>query len=327
MSATPNAAGFLLFAGLGVCGLAMPPETRLIPLEDRVRIEIDGRLFSEYFFRGAQGPYLYPILMPDGAGLTREFPIRGETGEWHYHPHHRSLWFTHGAVNECNFWWPDSPKAGAIINDGILEAKSGAVGILRAQSRWVSAEGKLICRDEQKISVRPIEEGILVDFEITLFAPTTAPVVFEDTKEGSMAIRIAPWMAMPHRFENSTQVVPGAGHALNSEGARDSAAWGQRAKWVDYFAPHKDKVYGIAIFDHPQNPRYPTWWVVRDYGLLAANPFGKHDFEKRGDANAGNFEMSPSGRVTFRYRFYFHTGDTDTAKVAQRFRDFAVVRY
>jgi hypothetical protein len=50
------------------------------------------------------------------------------------------------------------------------------------------------------------------------------------------------------------------------------------------------------MFDHPQNPRHPTWWHVRDYGLFAANPFGKHDFEKLSDKEAGNLKL-PAGSL------------------------------
>ena len=31
---------------------------------------------------------------------------------------------------------------------------------------------------------------------------------------------------------------------------------------------------GVAIFDHPSNPQHPTTWHARQYGLIAANPFG-----------------------------------------------------
>jgi hypothetical protein len=73
------------------------------------------------------------------------------------------------------------------------------------------------------------------------------------------------------------------------------------------------------MFDHPQNPCHPTWWHVRDYGLFAANPFGKHDFEKLADASAGNLVVPSGQSVTFRYRFYFHKGDEQKAKVADHY--------
>ena len=59
---------------------------------------------------------------------------------------------------------------------------------------------------------------------------------------------------------------------MNSAGNRDNDAWGKRADWCDYFSEHDGKVYGVAIFDHPQNLRHPTWWLARDYGLFGANP-------------------------------------------------------
>ena len=80
---------------------------------------------------------------------------------------------------------------------------------------------------------------------------------------------------------------------------------------------------GVAIFDHPQNPRYPTWWHVRDYGLLAANPFGQHDFEGlKNHKTAGNFVVPAGKSVTFRYRFYLHEGDEKQARVAEHFREY-----
>jgi len=61
----------------------------LTVLADRVRIEVGGKLFSEYIFAGASRPYLYPILMADGTSLTRDFPMKETPGEDHDHPWHR----------------------------------------------------------------------------------------------------------------------------------------------------------------------------------------------------------------------------------------------
>jgi hypothetical protein len=80
---------------------------------------------------------------------------------------------------------------------------------------------------------------------------------------------------------------------------------------------------GVAIFDHPQNPRHPTWWHVRDYGLFAANPFGRHDFEKLDDKSAGNLTVPAGKSITFRYRFYLHQGNEKEANVAGKYEEYA----
>ena len=33
------------------------------------------------------------------------------------------------------------------------------------------------------------------------------------------------------------------------------------------------------MFDHPENPRHPTYWHTRDYGLFALSPFGRNAFD------------------------------------------------
>jgi len=76
------------------------------------------------------------------------------------------------------------------------------------------------------------------------------------------------------------------------------------------------------MFDHPQNPRHPTWWHVRDYGLFAANPFGEHDFEKLSNKDAGDLTIPPRKSITFRYRFYLHGGDERQARIAEKYQQY-----
>src|SRR3954469_25956463 len=74
-------------------------EVKLTRLPDRVRVEIAGQLFTEYIYGdGASRPYCYPIVAPDGTGLTRDFPMKDTPGEDHDHPWHRSLMFAHSMV-------------------------------------------------------------------------------------------------------------------------------------------------------------------------------------------------------------------------------------
>jgi hypothetical protein len=83
-------------------------------------------------------------------------------------------------------------------------------------------------------------------------------------------------------------------------------------------------MYGIAMFDHPQNPRHPTRWHVREYGLFSANPFGKYYFEgRKGQPGEGDLKIPAGEGVTFRWRFYFHEGDERQAQVAERYQEYA----
>jgi hypothetical protein len=75
--------------------------------------------------------------------------------------------------------------------------------------------------------------------------------------------------------------------------------WGKQAPWCDYSGPVDGKTLGVAIFDHPSNPRHPTWWHVRDYGLFAANPFGVHDFEKK-PQGTGDLKVEAGKSITFK---------------------------
>ena len=117
----------------------------------------------------------------------------------------------------------------------------------------------------------------------------------------------------------------GKGHIVTAKGDRDAAAWGKRADWCDYHADKDGKTYGVAIFDHPQNLRHPTWWMARDYGLFGANPFGWHDYETefKNEPHKGDYTIPAGGSLTLRYRLYFHLGDETSAKLAERYAEYA----
>jgi hypothetical protein len=82
---------------------------------------------------------------------------------------------------------------------------------------------------------------------------------------------------------------------------------------------------GIAIFDHPSNPKHPTYWHARGYGLFAANPFGERDYfnDKSRD---GSLTIPPNGTLTFRYRVLIHDGDAGEAEVAAAYAAYASAR-
>jgi hypothetical protein len=318
---------FVLTGVLSSTAVAAGPAVELTKAFDRVRVEIGGKLFTEYVFAdGSSRPYCYPILAPDGTSLTRDFPMKKDTpGEETDHPWHRSFWFAHSYMNNVDFWNEKggdvgkSPEAkGRSEHMQLLEVSSGRVGVVRTHNRWIGPDLKEICTDDRTLRFSPGPDGNYIDFEITIKAEPDKPLLFGDNKDGTLATRLAQWMTMPHKN------IGGQGHIVTARGKRDADAWGTRAEWCDYHAEHNGKTYGVAIFDHPQNLRHPTWWMARDYGLFGANPFGWHDYEKEfaNDPHKGDFTVPAGGTFTLKYRLYFHMGDEKQANLAARYSEY-----
>lgn len=273
-------------------------------------IRIGDQLITSYHYNDAPKPYCYPLIGPTGKPVTRHFPMRTDVpGESTDHRHHRSMWFTFGDVNGVDFW-SESSRAGRIVHRAFEALDSGRIlARIRTRNDWIAPDGKRICQDVREVIVYRTKRGRLLDFNITLYA-IDGDVKFGDTKEGMMGLRVA----------SSMEVRRGEGHIVNARGNRDGNAWGKRAEWCDYYGPVDGDIVGIAIFDHPQNFRHPTYWHVRTYGLFAANPFGVRAFTRGGD---GSYILREGSKLTFRYRIYIHEGDTETARVNDVYGEYA----
>lgn len=335
-----------ILVGLGLCSCTTsPPKVAANPLgvrisqtNDHLRVELNGKFFTEYFYSNVPRPFCYPIIGPDGVAMTRNFPMRDVPGEEMDHPHHRSLWFAHSPVNGVDVWTERS-TSGRIVHRGFADISSGVnTGHIKTRNDWVAPDGKILCSDEETLRFYPCKDNstITLDFEVTLKA-TNGDVTFGDSKEGSFAIRVAESMRVLLPSKKGEPVRPGKGHIVLSTGESDNGAsaaaakdakreavtWGKRAAWCDYHGPVDGKLVGFAIMDHPANPRHPTWWHVRDYGLFAANPFGQHDFEGLKDKQAGDLKIPAGQSVTFRYRVVIHEGDEKTARIAERYAEYS----
>lgn len=291
---------------------------------DSLKIDVDGKLFAVYNPTGGKRPYFYPVYGPSGKLMVRNWPMKDLPNEEHDHPHHQGIWFGHREVNGMTFWDND-PKGGVQKHEKFTHVRSGHLsGQFTEKVQWVDKNGKEVCRDERTIHIVEAPDARIMDFEITIFA-NKEDLTFGDDKDGLMAIRVAPTMRvkLPKEWNNrKAGSKPGNGHLVTSEGDRDESAWGKRGNWCDYYGPVDGETVGVAIFDHPDNLRHPTWWHARDYGLLAANPFGQHNFENIKNATPGEFHLSKGKSLTFKYRFYFHTGTEVDAQIAKHYDEY-----
>ncbi len=290
-----------------------PPAAAATAPTDTVEIAVDGKPFTTFYFGAdAPKPYLHPVRAADGTIVTRAYPMSEDVaGEAHDHPHHRGLWFTHGDVNGIDFWaneaeYGERTNLGKIVLEKVHEATANSV---HASFLWNGPDGATILTEHRTMNFGGEGDLRTIDFDVT-FTAADAPVKFGDTKEGAFAIRLAHTMR-----EQTPEKTPGQGVIVNAEGAKGAKnTWGKASPWVDYSGPIGDKTYGVAIFDHPENPKHPTFWHVRDYGLFAANAFGEHDFFDDATRD-GSITIAPGESLRFRYRVVIHPGDAAAAKV------------
>jgi hypothetical protein len=238
-----------------------------------------------------------------------------EKGGAEDHQHHRSFWFTHGGINGVDFWG-NGEKNGTQKHMAFDKIESaGNKGSFVARTIWVLADGTEVLADERVIRIEALPDGgRQVDFAVAM-KPCAGDVTFNDTKEGSFALRLGPTLSIKENKD---------AHIVTSEGAQDKKAWGTRARWTTFHGPDpKGESVSVTVFDHPQNLRHPTWWHARDYGLFAANPFGIHDFEKSEDKTKGDHVVAMGQTFTQRYRVLVQKGEPDQARLAEVFQSFS----
>lgn len=297
------------------------------PDEQRVDVIVGGRPFTAYIWPGSlKKPVLFPIRTATGAVVTRGYPLEPRAGERVDHPHHAGLWFNYGDVNGIDFWnnstaiaAADAPRMGTILHRSIRGTTSGAgEGTLGVTTEWLDGRGAPLLREDVTFIFRAKEDLRTIDRITTLTALDRA-VSFTDNKEGLIGMRVARQLEQPsttpERFTDANgrpttvavlDTTGVTGKYLSSDGKEGDAVWGTRGRWATLAGTISGEPVRIAIFDHPQNPGYPTYWHARGYGLFAANPLGQKALSNGREEL--NFKLQPGQSVNFRHQILIMSG-------------------
>jgi hypothetical protein len=280
-----------------------------------VTIDVDGKPFTTFHYGEKNNkPFLAPLRSASGKIVSRGFPMENIAGESRDHLHHTGLWFSYDDVNGVKFWENDpsytKPNIGRIVVTNSSWKDGDKSGKLAATMEWRDPKGKVLLVENRDMIFYSDPKLRIIDFHITLTA--AQDVTIGDTKEGAFAIRLAD--VFTERKGGKMMDANGRTGMVN--------VWGKRSNWVDYTAEVEGERLGVAIFDHPQNPHYPTYWHARDYGLFSLNPFGQNSFDESTSEN--KTKLASGQKLTFLWRVVIHPGDAASGGVADLYKEFAV---
>ena len=178
---------------------------------------------------------------------------------------------------------------------------------------WYDEDGKEVMEQDVVAALRPMPNGEhAVEIQISMKPPKNVEAVSLDkTNFGLLAVRVS--KTLSGYF--------GGGQLSNSEGEiGEKNIFGKQARWMDYSGPvvtgtgtnRKVVQEGITYFDHPENPRHPTYWHVREDGWMGAS-YGMH----------ADREIKAGDSLTLRYLLHAHSGPYDADRAQKVQADFA----
>jgi hypothetical protein len=306
----------LVLASIFLATAARAAEVKLTQEATSVKVEVDDKPFTVYHFapgddKAFHRPFAYPVLAADGQAVTSDQVVTNAKE----HPHHRSFWVAHGDVNGVDHW-SHNAKSGKQRHVK-FDKVDGDTVVERLEWEGATADAPPLLNEVRTLRFFALDDGTRgIDLTVAL-TPAKDAVTFGDTKEsGLAAVRVHPEIGNNEKGDKARK-----GALTNSTGATgEKAIWGKPAAWCDESGTIGGKPYGVAIFDHPSNPRHPTTWHTREYGLHAANIFGLHDFDpKNTPKGKGDLKLEPGNTLTFKYRILFHAGDAAAANLPEKY--------
>lgn len=254
--------------------------------EGRLQIKFGEIVVATYVHADAEikRPYFANVHAVGGELVTRRHPPREGMELTDHATMHPGIWLAFGDLSGADFW----RNKGTVQHVEFVEEPRVENGVLEfvVRNKYVSGE-KTICTEDCRHTVRPTECGWLLTYD-SGFTSERA-FAFGDQEEMGLGARVAASLRVR---------AGGGGTIVNAEGLEnEKGVWGKPSAWVSYGGVVEERRIGLLLVPHPDNFR-KSWFHARDYGFVAANPFGRKAF------NAGEpsrVEVQPG--ETFRLRF------------------------
>ena len=276
-----------------------------------VRLFWSGHEYFRQYFGVERGdrPHADPVSVPGGVPLTCFAPQD--------HLWHAGFWFNWKFINGVNYWEnaADGHPEGRIRLEPPerLAASHDTVGVTATYVYLDPRRGEVARERREIVWYRPAPDGCHALDYMICFRAGDGPVALDRTPitEG------APWGGyggLSWRFARGLGQVDG----LDAVGRRGKAIEHQSAAWATLYGcldGRPNQWAGVAMFDHPQNPRHPTpWRYIADAGFAYLNP---------SPLFASALELRAKEGIVLRYRVLVYPGKADADLLSAEYAAFA----
>ena len=260
---------YVLLMSLGVSSAAWAQEVKRWTIqqeENVVHFRWNGHVLASYVFRDAQitRPYWKDIRTLTGTLVSRNSPPNEQ--DLADHPTmHTGIWLAFGDLGGEDYWRLKSTvKHVAFVERPKVD---GDTIQFTVENEYLRSSGPAsVCREICRYQLRIVPEGWLWTSQ-SRFQSSQA-FAFGDQEEMGLGVRLATNIAVKKKL---------GGQILDANGRVNTDVWGQVADWCDYSGIIDSKHVGMTVMPSNKNPR-PCRWHARDYGFMAANPFGNEVF-------------------------------------------------
>lgn len=247
-------------------------------------------------YAGAPKSYFHPVTTPAGHPMTLIEPFD--------HTWHRGLWFTFKFVDGDNFWEEREPFGWQDLNlTPEITHPSPDVAVITMHLDWwmPGAEVPALC-ERRTWAVRPADDATTIDLD-TEIVPTR-DVTLDRTPYttwggyGGLAFRATPLWHPTRRSLGEMET--------------DGPLLGETGPWCGVSGPLDGGIgleAGLAILDHPANPRHPTPWYTGS---------GAGNFLNPSPLFHGPLSLAEGEPLRLRYRVHVHDGAWDADELRRR---------
>ncbi len=207
-------------------------------------------------------PYVQTFFTPGGVNVLRDAP--------HDHLHHHALMYAI-KVDGVNFWEenqaPGRQRHVRFVDPKIVKSENQMKAVFTEELAWENPRTKkVLLREDRTIAVMKVKEykATVLHWQVKLMLPKG---------KGSATLTGSHYHGLGMRFLESMDA---GGKFFNADDKKGEPVRGTeqltRSDWCAYTASANGKPVTVAMFDHPQNVRHPSWWftMTKPFAYLSA---------------------------------------------------------